>query len=170
MNMLEVKIEDGKIYSFIRDKWLVCTPEEEVRQNFVCVLVNHFGYKIEQLGEEIQVNNSLRGQGQARADIIVWKSKEDKINEKSAFIVVECKAENVKIHEEDYYQGYNYAAWAGASFFVTTNNRETKYFNIDKTMMPKKLEEIVTIPPADEADNDKRVKEILSQTKTFSRE
>ena len=31
--MLKVKIEKGKIYSFIRDKWLVCTPEEEVRQN-----------------------------------------------------------------------------------------------------------------------------------------
>lgn len=168
--MLETKIENGKIYSFIREKWLVCTPEEEVRQNFICVLINKFGYKIEQLGEELQVNNSQRGQGQARADIVVWKSKEDKINNKSAFIVVECKAENVKIHEEDYYQGYNYAAWAGASFFVTTNNRETKYFNVDKTMMPKKLEEIVTIPMAEEADNDKRVKEILSQTKTFSRE
>ena len=41
--MLEVKIEKGKIYSFIRDKWLVCTPEEEVRQNLVCWLVNECG-------------------------------------------------------------------------------------------------------------------------------
>ena len=168
--MLEITIKDGQIYSFIRDKWLVCTPEEEVRQGFICTLVNKFGYHIDQIDEEIQVNNSQRGQGQARADIVVWKNIEDKINKKSAFIVVECKAENVKIHEEDYYQGYNYAAWAGANFFVTTNNRETKYFNVDKTMLPKKLEEIVTIPKADEADNEKRVKEILNQTKTFSRE
>lgn len=135
--MIEVKIENGKIYSFIRDKWLVCSPEEEVRQGFVCILVNNYGYSLNQLGEELSVNNSHRGQGQARADIVVWKNREDKIKNKSAFIVVECKAENVKIHEEDYYQGYNYAAWAGASFFVTTNNRETKYFNVDKTMMPK---------------------------------
>lgn len=168
--MLEITIKEGKIYSYLRDKWLVCTPEEEVRQGFICTLVNNFGYHLDQIEEEVQVNNSQRGQGQARADIVVWKSIEDRINKKSAFIVVECKAENVKIHEEDYYQGYNYAAWAGASFFVTTNNRETKYFNVDKTMMPKKLEEIVTIPKADEADDDKRVKEILNQTKTFSRE
>lgn len=168
--MLEISIKDGKIYSYIRDKWLVCTPEEEVRQGFIHTLINKFGYLPDQIAEEVQVNNSQRGQGQARADIVVWKSVEDKINNKSAFIVVECKAENVKIHEEDYYQGYNYASWAGASFFVTTNNRETKYFNVDKTMMPKRLEEIVTIPTAEEADNERRVKEILSQTKTFSRE
>ena len=168
--MLKVEIKNGKIYSFIRDKWLICTPEEEVRQGFIHTLINKFGYLPDQIGEEVQVNNSQRGQGQARADIVVWRSVEDKIKQKSAFIVVECKAENVKIHEEDYYQGYNYASWAGASFFVTTNNRETKYFNVDKTMMPKKLEEIVTIPTAEEADNERRVKEILSQTKTFSRE
>ena len=168
--MLKVDIKNGKIYSFIRDKWLVCTPEEEVRQGFIGTLVNNFGYSLEQMDEERQVNNSQRGQGKARADIIVWKTIEDKKQNKAAFIVVECKAENVKIHEEDYYQGYNYASWAGASFFVTTNNRETKYFNVDKTMMPKKLEEIVTIPTAEEADNERRVKEILSQTKTFSRE
>lgn len=168
--MLKLLIEEGRIYSFIRQKWLVYTPEEEVRQNFILVLVNKFGYSLEQISEEMQVNNSHRGQGQARADIVVWKNISDKINNKSAFIVVECKAENVKIHEEDYYQGYNYAAWAGASFFVTTNNRETKYFSVDKEMLPKKLEEIVIIPTAEEANNDKRVNEILNLTKTFSRE
>lgn len=170
MAQLEIKKENGKIYSFIRDKWLIRTPEEEVRQNFVCVLVNEFGYSINQMGEELKVNNSQRGQGKARADIVVWKSEQDKSDGKTAFIVVECKAENVKIHKEDYYQGFNYASWAGASFFVTTNNRETKYFNVDKDYLPKNLEEIVTIPKAEEVNNDNRIKEILSQTKTFTRE
>lgn len=168
--MLEVKIENGKIYSFIRDKWLVCTPEEEVRQEFVCTLVNDYGYSLNQLGEELQVNNSSRGTGRARADIVVWKSEKDKVESNSAFIVVECKAENIKIHEEDYYQGSNYALYAGASFFVTTNNRETKYFHVIQGKIPKKLNEIVTIPKASEVESEKRIKEILSQTKTFSRE
>ena len=170
MAQLEIKKENGKIYSFIRDKWLIRTPEEEVRQKFVCVLVNEFGYSISQMGEELKVNNSHRGQGKARADIVVWKNEQDKTSGKSAFIVVECKAETVKIHKEDYFQGYNYASWAGASFFVTTNNRETKYFNVDKDYLPKNLEEIVTIPKAEEVNNDNRIKEILSQTKTFTRE
>ena len=168
--MLEIKIENGKIYSFIRDKWLVCTPEEEVRQGFVCTLVNDYGYSLNQLGEELQVNNSSRGTGRARADIVVWKSEKDKMESNSAFIVVECKAENIKIHEEDYYQGSNYALYAGASFFVTTNNRETKYFHVIQGKIPKKLNEIVTIPKASEVESEKRIKEILSQTKTFSRE
>ena len=170
MAQLEIRTENGKIYSFIRDKWLIKTPEEEVRQKFVCVLVNEFGYSISQMGEELKVNNSHRGQGKARADIVVWKSEQDKSNGKAAFIVVECKAENVKIHKEDYYQGFNYASWAGASFFVTTNNRETKYFNVDKDYLPKNLEEIVLIPKAKEVNDDNRIKEILSQTKTFTRE
>lgn len=167
---MEIKKENGKIYSPIRNKMLVCTPEEEVRQGFICTLVNEYGYSIEQMDEEIQVNNSQRGQGRSRADIVVWKSKEDKETGKAAFIVVECKAENVKIHEEDYFQGYNYAAWAGASFFITTNNRETKFFNVDRAYMPKKLNEIVTIPKADEVNNEKRVKEILEQEKKFTQD
>ena len=28
--------------------------------------------------KELKVNNSHRGQGKARADIVIWKSKEDK--------------------------------------------------------------------------------------------
>ena len=170
MAQLEIRTENGKIYSFIRDKWLIKTPEEEVRQRFVCVLVNEFGYSINQMGEEIVMNLTRRGTGSARADIVIWKSEQDKADGKSAFIVVECKAENIKIHKEDYYQGQSYAKMGGASFFVTTNNRETKYFNVDKDYLPKNLEEIVTIPKAEEVNNDNRIKEILSQTKTFTRE
>ena len=117
----EVKIEKNKIYSFIRDKWLELTPEEQVRQGFVCHLMNHYGYKLEQMSEELTVSNASRGQGKARADIVIWKSKEDKLASKNAFIVIECKAENVRIRKEDYYQGCNYARWAGAKFFVTSN-------------------------------------------------
>ena len=58
--MLEISIKDGKIYSYIRDKWLVCTPEEEVRQGFIHTLINKFGYQADQIAEEVQVNNSKR--------------------------------------------------------------------------------------------------------------
>ena len=139
---LEVQIDGNKIYSPLRDKWLVLTPEEQVRQNYICRLVNVYGYELEQMDEELKVNNSHRGQGKARADIVIWKSKEDKKKNKTAFIVIECKAETVKIRQEDYYQGANYAAWSGASFFVTTNEKETKFFRVDKDSMPKDLDEI----------------------------
>lgn len=168
--LLEVKIVKDKIYSPIRKKDLVLKPEEKVRQEFVAQLVNHYGFSLEQMSEEVQVNNSQRGQGKAQADIAVWKSVEDKQKGLSPIIVVECKAGHITIREEDYYQGYNYAAWAGADFFVTTNMKDTKFFKVVKGVMPKKLEEIIEIPKAEDVNNEKKIHELLTKTKAFTRD
>ena len=167
---MEIKKESNQIYSPIRDKWLVLKPEEEVRQRYVCRLVDSYGYGIKQMGEEVKVTNSQRGQGAARADIVVWRNEEDKRKGKNALIVVECKAENVTIRQADYFQGYNYAAWAGAKFFVTTNLKETRIFKVVEDAMPKKLEEIADIPSADMVNDDKKIKAMLLQTKAFTRD
>lgn len=167
---MEIKTESNQIYSPIRDKWLVLKSEEEVRQRYVCRLVDSYGYGIKQMGEEVKVTNSQRGQGAARADIVIWRNEEDKRKGKNALIVVECKAENVTIRQADYFQGYNYAAWAGAKFFVTTNLKETRIFKVVEDAMPKKLEEIADIPSADMVDDDKKIKAMLLQTKAFSRD
>ena len=170
MSTFQIKREKGKIFCPLTHSWHIETPEEKVRQEYIKHLVGEYGYSLDQMAQELKVNNSRRGQGKARADIVIWKSKKDKDDGKSAFIVVECKAECVRIREEDYYQGYNYASWAGASFFVTTNEKETKYFNVEKDYLPKKLIEIVAIPNAEEALVDKKIKEILGKTKTFTRD
>lgn len=167
---MELKINGNKIFAPLKNKELVLTPEERVRQEYICRLVNHYGYDLSQMDQELQVNNSHRGQGKARADIVVWKSASAKSNEDAATIVVECKAEHITIREEDYFQGYNYAAWAGADFFVTTNLKETRVFKVNKGKLPKRLEEIVDIPKADELTNAKKLKELLSQTKAFTRD
>lgn len=75
-SQLTVQCADGAIYSYLRGRYLVETPEERVRQTFVTVLVNEYGYRLEQLGEEIPVTG--RGSGQARADIVVWRTVQDK--------------------------------------------------------------------------------------------
>ena len=167
---MELQIKNNKIFAPLKNKELVLTPKEHVRQEYICRLVNHYGYELAQMDQELQVNNSHRGQGKARADIVVWKSASAKSNEDVATIVVECKAEHITIREEDYFQGYNYAAWAGADFFVTTNLKETRVFKVNKGKLPKRLEEIVDIPKAEELTNAKKLKELLSQTKTFTRD
>ena len=167
---MELQIKNNKIFAPLKNKELVLTPEERVRQEYICRLVNHYGYDLSQMEQELQVNNSHRGQGKARADIVVWKSASAKSNEDAATIVVECKAEHITIREEDYFQGYNYAAWAGADFFVTTNLKETRVFKVNKGKLPKRLEEIVDIPKAEELTNAKKLKELLSQTKAFTRD
>lgn len=169
---MEIQIKDDKIFAPLKNKWLVMKPEEVVRQKYICRLIDSYGYSIEQMDQEIQVSNSQRGQGAARADIVVWRSKEDKLAnpQKSPIIVVECKAESVTIHEADYFQGYNYASWAGADFFVTTNLKETRIFKVIKGELPKRLEEIADIPDAAKANNQKEIDKLLSQTKAFTRD
>lgn len=167
---MEVQIKDNKIFAPLKDKWLVLKPEEEVRQNYIVRLVNSYGFELNQMAQEVQVNNSQRGQGRAMADIVIWKSEADKLGNKSPVIVVECKAEHITIHEEDYFQGYNYASWAGADFFVTTNEKETRIFKVVKGLIPKRLEEIVNIPNAKEIKSDKKIDELLKQTKAFTRD
>lgn len=167
---MTIQIKDNKIYAPLKDKWLVLKPEEEVRQKYISRLADSYGYTFDQMGQELQVTNSKRGQGSARADIVIWKSKEDKEGKKYPLIVVECKAESVTIHKEDYYQGMNYASWAHADFFVTTNLKETRIFKIVKGQIPDKLDEIVDIPNAEQAGNRKEIDKLLKQTKAFTRD
>lgn len=162
--------KDGKIYCPLKKAWHISTPEERVRQYYIAILANKYGYSLKQMEQELKVNNSKRGQGKARADIVIWKNEQDKKDKKAAFIVVECKAENVKVRVEDYYQGFNYASWAHADFFVTTNEKETKYFNVDPAYLPQKLDEVVAIPTAKDVDDAARIEQIKNQTKLFTRD
>ena len=165
-----IQIKDNKIYAPLKDKWLILKPEEEVRQKYISRLVESYGYDIKLMTQELQVSNFSRGQGRAMADIVVWKSEKDKLEENSPLIVVECKAEYLTIREEDYFQGSNYASWAGADFFVTTNLKETKIFQVVKGKVPKRLKEIIDIPNFSIVNNDKRIEELLKQTESFTRD
>lgn len=128
MAKLTVEEQNGKIKCPLKgNAWHVAKPEERVRQNYIATLVNEYGYSLEQMSQELSVTG-VRGTGNSRADIVIWKSKEDKDAGKTAFIVVECKAENVKIRVEDYYQGFNYASWAHAVFLLQRMKRKQNIF------------------------------------------
>lgn len=162
--------DKSKIFIPLKDKWLVNSPEERVRQEYICRLVNHYGFTLEQMAQEVTVSNSSRGQGRASADILIWKSVKDKAENNSPIIVVECKAENITVREEDYFQGMNYASWADANFFVTSNLKETRVFRLIKGKIPKHLDEIIDIPDAKSIGDDKQIKKLLTQTKAFTRD
>lgn len=164
------KNNNKEIFAPLKEKWLVNKPEEEVRQKYICRLVDHYGYSLEQMAQEMQVTNSQRGQGAARADIVIWRTPKDKIENKYPLIVVECKAESVTIRKEDYYQGMNYASWLHADFFVTTNLKETRIFKIVTGEIPDRLEEIIDIPDISNATNQKEIDKLLKQAKAFTRD
>lgn len=171
MTELTIRQKAGKIFAPLTGKWHIETPEEFVRQNYICKLVNDYGYFLDQMTQELKLTSSSRGTGSARADIVIWASVQDKTDEKSPVIVVECKAQNITIQETDYFQGQNYAYFSGAKFLVTTNEKETKYFQVIHGIVPKRLgNEIIGIPKAADLKNDKKIEKLLNATKAFERD
>jgi type I restriction enzyme M protein len=170
--IMEVQYRNAnkEIFATLKDKWLLASPEEIVRQNFICHLVNEYGYNLNQMEQEMQVSNSQRGQGRARADIVIWRNEQERKDRKNAFIVVECKAEKITVRKEDYFQGSNYATWARAKFFITTNEKETKFFKVLEEKLPIYIEEIIDIPQAKDAENEKEINKLLAQLKKFERD
>jgi len=143
---LAVRTDDkGHIFSHFRQKGLVERPEERVRQAYVVTLHNEYGFELAQMDEELDVTG--RGSARARADVVLWRTPQDKADAKAPLIVVECKSDNITIKPADYAQGEMYARQTDAPFFVTHNNRETRYWRARKDRMPGYIEEIENIPP-----------------------
>lgn len=161
--LLKMRTGNGKIWSHVRQRWLVETPEERVRQTFLLTLVNEYGYSLEQIAEEQSVVG--RGSGQARADFVVWRTARDRHDGKPPLIVVECKSDNITIRPEDYFQGEHYARMANGKFFISHNTRATRYWRVRFDRMPGYIEEIDNVPRA--AATDKEIDELISKLKTF---
>lgn len=159
----QIEIRGNEIFSPLRRQWLKATPEERVRQEFLIVLMNEYGYSLDQIDEEAPVTS--RGAAQARADFLIWRSPEAKQKQEHALIVIECKADNVTISLKDYVQGANYAQYEHARFFVTHNHRETKYWKVDDKRRMPNYDEIANIPHADATD--KEINELLARLKVF---
>jgi type I restriction enzyme M protein len=163
---IAVRREGGRIWSPIRQKWLVETPEERVRQEYLVHLVAEYGFQPDQIAEEEELTG--RGSGHARADFVIWRTAQDKADGKSPLIIVECKSDNVTIQAADYGQGDNYARLTNAPFFVTHNTRETRFWRVKKDRMPGYIEEIENIPHADASD--KEIEELIARLKVFKEE
>jgi len=159
----EIQIKGNQIFSPVRRKWLPLTPEERVRQEYQRILTEEYGYSIDQISEEMDVTG--RGSAQARADFVIWRSSQEKFDQKPPFIIVECKSDNITIKAPDYTQGENYARLSDAPFFVTHNSRETRYWRVKKDRMPGYIEEIENIPHADATD--KEIEELFSRLRVF---
>lgn len=153
----------GKVFSHVRKKWLVETPEETVRQTYLLVLVNEYQFSLDQIAEEVDLTG--RGSASARADFVLWRSVKDKAENNAPFIIVECKSDNVTIKPADYTQGEHYARHANAPFFVTHNSRETRYWRVKKDKLPGYTEEIENIPHGNSTD--KEIDELLAKLRAF---
>jgi hypothetical protein len=100
------------IFDALRKKWLVLTPEEWVRQNFVQYLIKTKNYpsSLIAIEKEIQL-----GELKKRFDILVYD------NNHQPWMMIECKAAEIKLDESVLQQALRYNISVPVRFIVITN-------------------------------------------------
>lgn len=96
------KTEKGlRIFDSLRAKFVALTPEEWVRQNFVCYLINHKQYPPMLIANEMQIKVNSRIK---RCDSVVYD------NRMNPLVILEYKAPDVSITKQVFDQivRYNY--------------------------------------------------------------
>jgi hypothetical protein len=113
----KVKEEKGRklIFDEIRKQWLLLTPEEWVRQNFLQYLVKVKCYPASLIAVEREIS---LGDLKKRCDIVVYK-------ETKPWMIVECKEMQVQLTEAVIKQVLNYNIALQVRYLVITNGRQT---------------------------------------------
>jgi hypothetical protein len=134
---IKTKLVNSKEYLFdeIRKKWILSTPEEEVRQQFWKYLHFEKKYPVSLMAiEKTIVINGLN----KRFDLLIYDRNGN------PNIIVECKSRNVKINESALDQILSYQYKIGAKYLVLTNGNETYCIGID--LSSKKVTYLEDIP------------------------
>jgi hypothetical protein len=111
---LSLKKEEGKVWIFdmIRKKYIVLTPEEWVRQNFVHFLIHHLKYP----KSLFRIEGALSyNKMQKRSDILI-RDREGK-----PWMLVECKSPAIKLTQKAFNQVAVYNMTIGARYLAVTN-------------------------------------------------
>jgi hypothetical protein len=116
--IFQIKKEAGKdiIFDPLRRKWLLLTPEEWVRQNFVQYLVQVKKYPATLIAMEKLIR---LGELKKRFDILVY----DK--DHRPWMMIECKAPSVKLDDSVLHQLLRYHISVPAGFLVISNGEQT---------------------------------------------
>ena len=70
--LLKPRRDKGKLWSHIRKKWLIETPEETVRQEYLCVLVNEYGFsqRVETIIEILSLGGMYRTRSEFKGNVL----------------------------------------------------------------------------------------------------
>lgn len=112
-----VKSKDGRNYIFdaIRKKYIVLSPEEWVRQNFIQYLIKEKGYPAPLITVEQQFSFNRM---QKRTDILVYNKMGDPV------VLVECKAPSIPISNSVFDQIGLYNLAHHVPWLIVTNGKK----------------------------------------------
>ena len=114
----------NEIFDSIRKRYVILTPEEWVRQNFIRFLINEKEYPPSLFAVEkgLKVNNMFR-----RTDIVLYNSKAE------PQMIVECKAPDVKISQATFDQAAQYNISLNVNYLTITNGLQHYCCRINST-------------------------------------
>ena len=109
---IKFKEQRKYIFDFIRKKYVLLTPEEWVRQNFLKYLVEEKKYPASLIAveKEFKLNKLSK-----RSDVVVY----NRLGQ--PFLIVECKATTVKIDQKVFDQIARYNMKLNVEYLVVTN-------------------------------------------------
>ena len=126
----KMKEEEGRTYVFdpLRKRYVKLTPEEEVRQKALFLLVEHLGFPSGLVAVEYSVKvNGL----DKRCDAVVFG------NDGSPLMILECKAASVKITQDTLDQAIRYYSALQPRYLMLYNGIDCYCFEAhDGTLTP----------------------------------
>lgn len=113
----KIKQSDFKtqIFDSVRKKYVALTPEEWVRQNFLQYMIQEKKYPASLIAVEASLKYNQR---KKRTDILVYN------NSGKPYLMVECKAPDVKVTEKVFDQIARYNLVFQVNYLVVTNGLE----------------------------------------------
>ena len=110
------------IFDKIRKKWIILTPEEWVRQNFISyILEKNYPKSLINCEKVFYINKVSK-----RYDIVVYDSSGD------VEILVECKSYDVNLIKEHFDQVMRYNLELKSKCVIVTNGLRHFYFEFDE--------------------------------------
>ena len=110
------------IFDVVRKKFMVLTPEERVRQNTIQYLVKELNIPLSLINVEKQIK--LHGTIK-RYDIVTFNP------DGSIHLIVECKADSIKISQDTFDQIARYNLVLKSTFLMVTNGMDHYYCKMD---------------------------------------
>lgn len=104
-----------EVWDAQRQKWVKLTPEEEVRQRFVELLINEYGYPQPMIGNEVSITV---GQTNRRCDTVVFG------RDTKPLMIIEYKAPSVQITQRVFDQILRYDMKLQVKWLIVTNGKK----------------------------------------------
>ncbi len=126
------------VFDSIRKKWLKLVPEEWVRLNCIEFLINEkkISRSLISVEKEFKLNNLKK-----RFDIVVFNKKGE------IYLLVECKAPNVKISQSVFNQITKYNLVLKSKFLMISNGINHYFFTMN--FESQKIEFLKELPSYD---------------------